>query len=126
MSVPPRTRVPAAARRGHGNPAARSFYLMVQFAGASMAEGFQDPSGSEDLVDLDWMENEGVGLMRRRVVPPIGGQSSQVLWLDGGQPGQVPFPDAAEVEVMDELSGEVPYAFPFADVGIFVVSELLE
>jgi len=72
----------------------------------------QDSGGSEDLVDLDWIKNGGGGLMRRRVVPPTGGQPPQVLWQDGGQPAQVPFPDAAEVEVVDELSGEVPFPLP--------------
>ena len=64
--------------------------------------------------------------MCRRVVPPTGGQPPQVLWQDGGQPAQVLFPDAAEVEVVDELSGEVPSPFPFVGVAIFTVSELLE
>ncbi|OQU81152.1 hypothetical protein SORBI_3006G018701 [Sorghum bicolor] len=50
-------------------------------------------------------ERKGTQLMRRRVVPPTGGQPTRVL-----------FPDAAEVEVVDELSGTMDSGAYFADL----------
>ena len=104
MSLPPRPPVLAAARGGYG---ARSS-PMLQLPGSSMSQGSQDSSGCEELVNLDWMENGGVGLLRRRVVPPmgLGAQIQQFSFSTGGQPPHFPFPSAVQVDGEEELSGD--------------------
>lgn len=80
MSLPLRPQSPshvlAAVRSGYANPTDRSPYPVVQFAGATMAEARRN-SGFRwtrwFLVNLDWMENGWVRLMRPRVgwfLPP--------------------------------------------------------
>lgn len=109
MSLPPRPRGPAPVRGGYDNLAARSSSPMAQSAGASMAQGSQDSIGCEGHVDLEWMENREVGLMRRRVIPPtdFNGQPLQAPSPNMSQQPQFPFPDAAQGIIEEELSGEV-------------------
>jgi hypothetical protein len=80
---------------------------VAQFAGGSMAQGSQDSVGCEGHVDLGWLENRDVGLMRRRVIPPtdFNGQPSQAPSPSVSQQPQFSFPDAAQ-GVIEELSGE--------------------
>lgn len=99
MSRPPRPPAPAAARGGYG---ARSSSQIPPFSGSSVGQGSQDPDG------LDWMENGGVGLLRRRVVPPTGfsAQMQQVSFLSGGQPPQFPFPGVDQLDSDEDFAGE--------------------
>ena len=92
MSLPPRPRGPVPVP-GYENLAARASSPVAQFAGGSMAQGSQDSVGCEGHVDLGWLENREVGLMRRRVIPPTD-QQPQFSFLDAAQ------------GVVEELSGE--------------------
>ena len=58
-------------------------------------------------MDLGWLENREVGLMRRRVIPPtdFNGQPSQAPSPSVSQQPQFSFLDAAQ-GVVEELSGE--------------------
>jgi len=71
-----------------------------------MGQGSQDSSGCEELVNLDWMENERAGLLRRRVVPPTGFGAQQFSFPATGQPSQFSFLDANQVDGVEDFSGE--------------------
>lgn len=62
-----------------------------------MGQGSQDSDGCDELVNLDWMENGGLGLLRRRVVPPTG---------FGAQMQQFSFPGAEQFDSEEDFSGE--------------------
>ena len=94
--------------REYGNLAARASSPVAQFTSGSMAQGSQDSVGCEGHVDLGWLENRELGLMRRRVIPPtdFNGQPLQAPSPSVSQQPQFSFPDAAQ-GVVEELSGEV-------------------
>jgi hypothetical protein len=57
-------------------------------------------------MNLDWMKNERVGLLRRRVVPPTGFGAQQLSFPASGQPSQFPFLGANQVDGVEDFSGE--------------------
>jgi len=54
------------------------------------------------------MENGGMGLLRRRVVPPtgFGAQMQQFSFPVGRQPSQFTFPGADQFDSEEDFSGE--------------------
>jgi hypothetical protein len=86
-----------------------------------MGQGSQDSSGCEELVNLDWMENGGAGLLRRRVVPPtvFGAQMQRFSFPAGGQPSQFPFPGADQVDGEEDFSG-VALLILFSFLSLFI------
>jgi hypothetical protein len=84
-----------------------------------MGQGCHDSGGCEELVNLDWMENGGAGLLRRRVVPPTGAQMQRFSFPAGGQPSQFPFPGADQVDGEEDFSG-VALLILFSFLSLFI------
>ncbi|XP_021321740.1 uncharacterized protein LOC110437589 [Sorghum bicolor] len=101
----PRPLIPAATRGGYG----ARYSQIPQFASSSGSREPKDSDGCKQLVNLDWMENGGMGLLRRRVVPPtgFGAQMQQFSFPVGRQPSQFTFPGADQFDSEEDFSASM-------------------